>query len=166
MAGCILSIIFPLLQDDNLPVAYIVLMLLFIIISTPMTIQYVGVLNNLRSIGLILIIIFTEVFYGPLLNFRSVLPSAKSIFIEFVGPNAVPSLVFTAICWGIFIIPPWHSATYQMLQLSSDVMQGVADCLKGASSVIRSKTDTNSSNEDGDDNKSLKDTLKSMSIKK
>ena len=60
MAGCILGIIFPLLQSDNLLGAYLSLMAIFLLVSLPMM-RYIGVLNNLRSIGFVLIVIFTEV---------------------------------------------------------------------------------------------------------
>ena len=67
------------------------------------------------------------------------MPSAKSIFVEFVGPNALPALAFAAIGWAVYAVPPWHSATYQMLSLSSQVMGGVSDCLKAASSALAAK---------------------------
>jgi len=137
-AGFILGAIFPFLRDDNLGAAYATLMGIFLLLSLPM-VSYVGVLNNLRSMGFVLVIIFTEVFYGPLLNFRHALPSTKSIFAEFVGPNAVPALIFVGICWAVYAVPPWHSATYQMLSLSSEVARGVSDCLDSAASILRAK---------------------------
>ena len=160
LAGCILCIIFPLLQDDNLVGAYFSLMAIFSVLSIPM-IRYIGTLNNLRSIGFVMIIIFTEVFYGPLLNFRSALPDAKSIFVEFVGPNAIPALIFAAICWGVYAIPPWHSATYQMLSLSSRVMGGVSECLTLAASILRKKECTKSESKDQKE-ESQKGALQSM----
>lgn len=78
LAGCFLSIILPRLRDENLIGAYFSLMFLLSAVTLPI-IMKVGVLNNLSSIAVLLILIFTEVFYGPILNLRSILPDASGM---------------------------------------------------------------------------------------
>ncbi|CAB9509421.1 expressed unknown protein [Seminavis robusta] len=155
VAGAILSLIFPLLQNDELPSAFVVLMIIVIVLVAPFFVAghgYIGVLNNLRSIGILLVIIFLEVFYGPILNLRSVEGfNIKAIWTEVVGPNAIPALAYVAISWAVYAIPPWHSGTYQMLHLSSDVMGGVAGCLKGAADLVRGSQPEKEPNEEAKD---------------
>ena len=133
-AGALLSIVFPFLQDDDLGVAFMVLMLLFAVMTLPV-IRHVGVLNNLLSITIVLVVIFTEVFYGPALNFRQFF-SVKDIWTQIVQPNAVPAVIFVALSWAVYAIPPWHSGVYQTLQLSSQVTMGIGQSLRAASSLL------------------------------
>jgi hypothetical protein len=136
MAGALLSIVFPLMQDDKLGAAYVCLMSMISAFALPL-VDKIGALNNLESLAFIVVIIVTEVFYGSILNFRNVY-EVHHIWMQVVAPNISPVFVHIAIGWGIYMIPPWHSATYQMLQLSSQVTSEVAGYLMEASRIINS----------------------------
>ena len=79
VGGSFLAVIFPLLQRNELGAAYATLLSLLTILALPV-IRKIGVLNNGTSLTLLLILIFTEVFYGPILNLRAVLPNPTSIY--------------------------------------------------------------------------------------
>ena len=86
VGGCLLAIIFPLLQRDNLVGAYLTLMVMLSIITLP-AMAHIGTLNKLSNIAILMVLIFTEIFYGPVLNYRFVFQSSTGTFY-ILSPNA------------------------------------------------------------------------------
>ena len=146
MAFALLSAVFDFVREDKLGPAYAVLMtLLTILLAMPLfSNTLIGVLNNLNAISLLLIVIFVEVMYGPVLNFAPVLDSHADMWEQIFQPTVLATFFYLFFAMAIFAIPPWHSGSQQSFGLVSSVLSGLAGIMDASvEKLLQCGTQTN-----------------------
>jgi len=138
IAGLLLSAILPLLKTGNIVAAYFALMAIVTFVAVPM-LSYAGYMDNLNSLIVLLVLVLTESFFGPIRNASSTLGGTIDLFHYVIRGAYVSSLVFTVMAVGAFLIPPIHLGKKQTHGIMSGVLMGYAKILSDASNAVKAR---------------------------